>query len=698
MPTTVEVPVSIVDQAVRVPLVLGESVVPEFSPLRYGAVADGVTDATEAIRAAIADCKLKSLNLPRGQAPVMDLGGQAFAISATIDFNLRGLCVCNGAFVLIGTEASWRPAGTPVDDTAWSSTTYALKATQSSVTFSRIVVDCSRLPVGGIELRGGRCLVDSCEVFHFRRGGIGLGFTSNVGECRASKCHISQWYNSDPEFVDEDAYDGIAFFCNKNDCIVTDSIFRWSGCNIWLGPDCATLSVSAGTHFYCGGSGLIDRQNPINVWAEAGANAKFNDCYLDNGVLHLFTPNIQFTSCRALQNPANSDLTTLIALYANGQGGPWQFDCADWNVVSTTLTQDSTVPGRVPIVSMLPLLQLNPGKPCKYDPVLVDGNPVVLQQWDAGFVNWMDAGNTKETMERRRITRLQNAEGFNACLYGSVGGLNGAGLGILNDDSPADAVADPPSVREDGGNIYFHRGGRRLRTINSTDNGYIYVSVADSGKTLVINNTERAIVVLPRNASNLWWCDVELGEGSTEEVEFRTSSSYPLSRVYTRGGFGRLEMQGPGAHAHVRCVDQNDSLSGAVFSVSGDVDQDKVRTLGDGYSYATQGDHGRELLVTNLNPAYVVLPYNARKGCKIAITRDRSLADGVGGVGSNASVQVRTNGSHPGSVLWTASGTYNLANGERVLAICMKQDDSTNDASQWVLSLVGVAGNFVESE
>ncbi len=395
------------------------------------------------------------------------------------------------------------------------------------------------MTMNGINMGGGRNRSIRCYIFNFK--GIGIKMAGQSGDCKIVDCLVNEWLNGDNEFTIEEEYTATGIFVNRADCFITGgTISRWTKIPLHLGPECATLTVDGGTHLYNGGSGRIDKNNPINILADAGAGAMFIGCYLDNGRCELYSPNIQFHSCRALQNTGNSTLTYFIGLYANGNSGPYQFRADGWQVVSQSLTD-----GTVPFYKFLP----NGGN-----------------TWAGNYSNFEQSSGYKETVETLRVSRLQTDNGLNVVYYApGNGGASGAGVGLVSQSTPISVRDDPPSIRESGGGIYLYRAKRGVRRMTATD----FVNVNDAGKEIIFANPLAMQAIFPETAYEGWFCYVTVSGDSSAAITLKSKDSVPASTCFEYGNTdGIIKIQGRGMAREVVCIRNNDGDS-AEFIVRG---------------------------------------------------------------------------------------------------------------------------------
>lgn len=561
-----------------------------FTPLSHDPVFDGVTDNAAQLEAAIAEAVSYPNQAQDGNAPVVDGGGVLYCISRPIVVaGVRGLTLQNARVLMIGS--------------GWDSTMFAFVAASTAVDtrFFNIKVEGNRKGAGGFSLIGFGSQAERCHVIRYK--GRGFSLTGAGGDCKVINCSATEWANGDAEFTNNANYTATGIYVDKNDCSIMGTVSRWSKRNLHLGPNCKTLMVGAGTHFYNGASGAAQRQYPVNIYAEAGSNANFENFYMDNGSAELYSPNISFgQNCIAVHTPANALLAHWIALYANGQTSPYQFRTGVWQTGSTSLLQ-KPADGGIPFILPKPKLD-------------TDG-VTVLESWAGDYDAFVAAGGYKAASETIVSSRTQNDAGLNI-IYDAPGngGEVGAGVGVRSASTPAAFRDNPPSLREKDGGAYLFRP----KTPPQIVTGDASISLDQLGNEITVNNAAYATIRLPAAAIPGSFLRFVLGEGSEAAVRLRTPAETPTAKLIRRGSVGEIELYGIGSREYVSCISNADGNS-AVWVSYGDSEQDNVRILGNGFIFLTQEDARREILFENTALATANLPANARIGFKAWFSR-----------------------------------------------------------------------------
>jgi len=611
-----------------------------FTPLSHDPILDGVTDNAAQLEEAIAEAVAYPNQAADGNAPIVDGGGVLYCISRPIVVaGVRGLTVQNFRVLQIGT--------------GWDSTKFAFVAASTGIDtrFLNIKVDGNRKGAGGFSLVGFGSQAERCHVVRYK--GRGFSLTGAGGDCKVINCSATEWANSDAEFTTDANYTATGIYVDKNDCSIMGTVSRWSKRNLHMGPNCKTLMVGGGTHFYNGASGVAQRQYPVNIYAEAGSSGNFDNFYMDNGSAELYSPNVTFgQNCLAVHTPANALLAHWIALYANGQTSPYQYRMGVWQTSSTSLLS-APADGGIPFLLPKPLLD-------------TDG-VTVLESWSGDYSAFVAAGGFKAASETVVMTRLQTDEGLNMILDApGNGGSVGAGLGLRSASTPSAFRSNPPALREKDGGAYLFRPKTPPQTITADDS----LALDQIGNEITVNNTAYTTIRLPANAIPGSFYRIVLGEDSAAPVRLRTPAESPTAKLIRRGSVGEIEMYGVGAREYVSCI-SNDDGDSAVWVSEGDSEQDNVRIIGNGFIFLTQEDARREIVFENDALGTANLPANARIGFKAWFTRSNT---------SSFEARVRANPAFSGSEIYgvSAIGYKLLAALDSVEIVCLKNDDGVS--------------------
>ena len=277
---------------------------------QFGARGDGVTDDLATINAAVA--YIKTLADAGKEAVLHIIDDPALSATLTLD----------------ASDASFYFYGEVKALSGFSAGTFLIDVTGSRVHLFNPRLEGSSL-AAGIDVSGGSIQVHDPVIDHFHTYGIRLAGSS--GDSNVYNPKITQWSRTDSEFEFDANFDATAIYVDRGDCEVRGGITRWCGKCIHLGPNSNTFWLTH-HHPYNGrpsGDPGGPRVDPVLVEIDDGASGTvIHECYLDNGLVKLFSPAVQLHNCSFLINDSAVTFTDqeAIQVFANGQTQPFQLN------------------------------------------------------------------------------------------------------------------------------------------------------------------------------------------------------------------------------------------------------------------------------------------------------------------------------------------------------------------------------------
>ncbi len=210
---------------------------------------------------------------------------------------------------------------------------YMLSAEANDGVIFHPELDCNMLASGVDSVAGGVQVIEPV-IYNFKGRAVDLS-SSRYGDSNVHNPNICQIRSDEPEFTDDANFDGIGIYFGRNDCNVFGGRVYWCG-------ECFVFDSNSGTcwvrgcHPYNGRPSSISggpRVDPVLIRVEEGAfGISIADCYLDNGLIELYSDKVSLANCFFLVNGDTIDFTgrSVINMYANGQTQPFglSVDCS----------------------------------------------------------------------------------------------------------------------------------------------------------------------------------------------------------------------------------------------------------------------------------------------------------------------------------------------------------------------------------
>ncbi len=296
-----------------------------------------------------------------------DMGTARHLRGTQLTLDLAGFLwqVGSAPIVVPDTDALWIRNGVlAAIGSAWTFNDPVLRVNGSDTGAQNVTIECNNR-ASGIDLIGGEQTVSHCIVSGYSRvtaglapdgGGFGIRAAGRAGDTVIHRALVTELGANSPGWALDTSFQGKGIIVDRADVSIDgNTVVRWTGECLHLGPNCATLTVTAPTHFYNGRppiNGLdTPRIEPKLVVAERGAGAKFDGVYFDNGRNDWYSPDIQFSHCRILMNGTRAQVS-----YVNGVYAPQQTGRSPYQLYSTPWIYESTAPldGSIPFWKFLP--------------------------------------------------------------------------------------------------------------------------------------------------------------------------------------------------------------------------------------------------------------------------------------------------------------------------------------------------------
>lgn len=538
-----------------------------FTPMNFAGVGRGVEDDAGALNVAIETAKTFA-GLMGGEVNRVWVDGEdrKYAVSSTIV--VGGVVATGKAGVSLKNCTLVPHESMPSHE--WLLQTNGSRAAVRDVTCDgERRVNCAELASYGGHAEGLIC-------YHFPSTGIKV---SGPGDQVLRSCESFQWFGSDDEFLDPEAWTGVPYVLDTNDLRMIDCIGHHGLRVLEITGNGGTTTI-VGCNFYNGNfvareqgdQELIEAfYNPQTLLVHESVNGiNFAGCYIGDGRLDLHSYGVSFKNCIPI-GAEEDGLEYFIGLHAHGTEQPYQIQLGDWVQVSSTFGSPSD--GKVPFIKF----------------IQEDGS------FAGSYAAFEDApGAIKSMHETLRLSRAQNDQGLNVVYYApGPGGASGAGVGLVSGSTPQKFWRDPAGLREINGGAYLHLATRWPRTVSGAFN----VPLTDSGREIRVNNLSAANAFFPHDAYVGWYVWICLGAGSAANYGLRTEAAYPSSTISEVGVEGQTTLSGKGDWRQVVCVGNNANFDGATFEIRGG-----PRQAGGGTGNAVWGQVGGTLAnQTDLN-------------------------------------------------------------------------------------------------
>ncbi len=274
----------------------------------FGAVADGITDDTAAIRAALAYAgKVLTQNPDDSNTLTITCSGNV-AVSDQVEvpalnrLNLEFDCTVK---VIGWTRASTEPA-------------FILRNRQSYVRIAKL--DCGKLSAG-IQTWGYDLTLDHTSIFNYQTYGLNQW---QGGNCTFNGVTTEQWTQSDPEFADDAQWTAAGIQIDGIDSKYFDCNVAWSRVGIRFTPT-ASGNFIYGSHVWNGrpdalAHGWTKPNNPTIVESLTKSPNFMIGCYFDNGHVDLYEAGLKIEGGWYLNVPDNVTLDHPYIRYFNAGG------------------------------------------------------------------------------------------------------------------------------------------------------------------------------------------------------------------------------------------------------------------------------------------------------------------------------------------------------------------------------------------
>lgn len=294
---------------------------------QWGAVGDGATDDRARMQALLTFAAAMSLanpwytddrNPPAGvfgaQVRITSRPGAVYAITQPLT-----VTVSNKMIVIDG--ATMKATGG-----SWAVTQFMIRGNDGNsgyVTLRNVYLNCAG-KCGGIQTRA-FWQIDTPVIRRMGTGSVGIDLLGV--KCVVRFPNITEWNQNHAEFFNEANYGAIGIRFSDNDHRIIGGEVGW--CYELLRHTAGVNHKVIGTHLFNGMESFADYNidgttrvaNPAGTPAVgrnyhplfvseviAGVpNFKFNDCYMDNGSVHLYHNSVAFVDCEWNANSAHSN-------------------------------------------------------------------------------------------------------------------------------------------------------------------------------------------------------------------------------------------------------------------------------------------------------------------------------------------------------------------------------------------------------
>jgi hypothetical protein len=266
-----------------------------ISPIRHGAVGDGVTDDTTALQEAIdyaeSLCDTIVATTVGASNVVVDLGGKLYGISDTLTINKK-IIFQNGALVALSAPTT--------TDFMLQIQSGAKRMVLRNVDFDGGLSGTTRY-ADLIEVNAERVLFDHILGIHFPNYGVRI---IEGQESRFTNTTMREWQFSEAGTTDDTLRTAKAFSVEDADMMFTNCTAAQSLYPLYVS---GALNQFVGCHFYNGANDPATVESH-SAYVDNTENTMFTGCYFDNGNLYIkdsFNHNI--SGCHFQKTSAGSN-------------------------------------------------------------------------------------------------------------------------------------------------------------------------------------------------------------------------------------------------------------------------------------------------------------------------------------------------------------------------------------------------------
>lgn len=287
-------------------------------------VADGVTDDTAALQAEIDRLAAIPADTEHGNRYNIVLPGMcAVSDQIVVPDTLDGLWISHG-----GLKA--------VTGLAWDPTLPLLEWNGARGGMLNVMFECNRLCAGPVNLGSTNTFIGvrAARYYNhaFKEDGSGGGtYWINA--------RGSQWYAADPEFASDVDWTSKGLHIVNGDCkYIAPQFSQNGGGNLYIEFPAQSSQVLGG-HLFNGRSSGSPSVDMVNIYYGAAVGGfSFENMYLDNGRILLYSDSVAFYNCFGLKN-ANITLSEWAVLYGQaGRSHPDRFVWKGWKFSGSALT------------------------------------------------------------------------------------------------------------------------------------------------------------------------------------------------------------------------------------------------------------------------------------------------------------------------------------------------------------------------